>query len=80
MDSRFLNRLQGEYAPSAGDLVLTLTGEFLGIMVNDQYCAQLTSLEPSVSIPWDAKGATKSVGETLTSMKRGVGNLDSRLR
>lgn len=80
MDSRFLNRLQGEYAPSAGDLVLTLTGEFLGIMVNDQYCAQVTSLETSTSIPWDAKGAAKGVGEALSSIKRGVGNLDSRLR
>lgn len=80
MDSRFLNRLQGEFAPSAGDLVLTLTGEFLGIMVNDQYCALVTSLEPATSLPWDAKGASKGVGEALSSMKRNVGNLDPRLR
>ena len=80
MDSRFLNRLQGEYAPSAGDLVLTLTGEFLGIMVNDQYCAQVTSLETANSVPWNAKGASKGVGEVLSSIKRAVGNLDSRLR
>lgn len=80
MDSRFLNRLQGEYAPSAGDLVLTLNGEFLGIMINDQYCAQVTSLEPSTPLPWDAKGAAKGVGEALFPIKRSVGNLDSRLR
>jgi hypothetical protein len=80
MDSRFMNRLQGEYAPSAGDLVLTLAGEFLGMMVNDQYCAQVTSLEPSVSLSWDSKGASKGVGEALSSIKRSVGNLDSRLR
>ena len=80
MDSRFLNRLQGEYAPSAGDLVLTLTGECLGIMINDQYCAQVTSLESALSLPWDAKGAAKGLGEALSAIKRNVGNLDSRLR
>lgn len=80
MDSRFLNRLQGEYAPSAGDLVLTLTGEFLGIMINDQYCAQVTSLESSSPLPWNAKAAPQATGEALANLRRSVNNLDSRLR
>ena len=80
MDSRFFNRLQGEYAPSAGDLVLTLTGEFLGIMVNEQYCALITSLEPSSTIPWNPQGAAKGLGEALNAVKRNVARLDSRLR
>ena len=80
MDSRFFNRLQGEYAPAAGDLVLTLTGEFLGIMVNEQYCALINSLEPSSTLPWSPQGAAKGLGEALFTVKRNVANLDSRLR
>jgi hypothetical protein len=38
----FSNALFGDFAPVArGDLVLSKTGEFLGIMVNRDYCALL---------------------------------------
>ncbi|MFA9196451.1 MAG: hypothetical protein ACEQSM_02430 [Aliarcobacter sp.] len=80
MDSRFLNRLQGEYAPSSGDWVLTLGGEFLGIMVNDRICALVTSLEPGLPLPLNPKGAERTVGETLSSLKRATASLDSILR
>jgi hypothetical protein len=80
MDSRFLNRLQGEYAPEAGDLVLSLNGEFLGVMVNDQFCALVPSLEAGPALPLDAKGASRGVGETLATLKRKASALDSRLQ
>jgi len=80
MDSRFLNRLQGEYAPSSGDLVLTLGGEFLGMMINDRYCALVPSLETGTSLPLDSKGAQQSAGATLTTLQRATAQLDSRLR
>jgi hypothetical protein len=80
MDSRFLNRLQGEYAPSSGDLVLTLGGEFLGVMINDHYCALVPSLETGTSLPLDSKGAQQSAGAALTTLQRATAQLDSRLR
>ena len=80
MDSRFLNRLQGEYAPSSGDLVLTLGGEFLGLMINDSFCARVTSLETAIPLPLDSKGAQQSVGSALTTLQRAAAKLDSRLR
>lgn len=80
MDSRFLNRLQGEYAPSAGDLVLTLGGEFLGLMINDQYCALISSLETGTALPLDAKGAKQAAGTALSSLQRATAQLDPRLR
>jgi hypothetical protein len=39
VDTRFFRRLFGDFAPSRGDLVLSKTGEILGIMVNSDYCA-----------------------------------------
>jgi hypothetical protein len=39
VDNRFFRRLFGDFAPSRGDLVLSKTGEILGIMVNSDYCA-----------------------------------------
>jgi len=80
MDSRFLNRLQGEYAPEAGDLVLSLNGEFLGVMVNDHFCALVPSLEPGSALPLDPKGASRGVGETLATLRKKASALDSRLQ
>ena len=80
MDSRFLNRLQGEYAPEAGDLVLSLNGEFLGVMVNDQFCALVPSLEPGPALPLDPKGASRGAGETLATLKKRASALDFRLQ
>lgn len=47
MDNRLVRRLFGDYAPSRGDLVLTKTGELLGIMVNAEYCALVNNFLPS---------------------------------
>jgi hypothetical protein len=41
VDNRFFKRLFGDFSPKRGDLVLAKTGELLGIMVNDNYCAVL---------------------------------------
>ena len=80
MDSRFLNRLQGEYAPEAGDIVLSLNGEFLGVMINDRFCALVSSLLPGPALPLDSKGASRSAGETLAILKKRASALDSPLR
>jgi hypothetical protein len=39
MDNRLVRRLFGDYSPSRGDLVLSKTGELLGVMVNNDTCA-----------------------------------------
>ncbi|HWA85111.1 MAG TPA: hypothetical protein VG710_02715 [Opitutus sp.] len=38
VDNSVFKRLFGDFAPSRGDLVLSKTGELLGIMVNSNYC------------------------------------------
>ena len=42
VDNRLFKRIFGDFAPSRGDLVLSKTGELLGIMVNSDYCALVT--------------------------------------
>src|SRR5207248_8766552 len=47
VDNRLMKRLFGEFAPSRGDLVLSKTGELLGIMVNNDYCAIINNFLPA---------------------------------
>jgi len=47
MDNRLVRRLFGDFSPSRGDLVLSKTGELLGIMVNNEYCALVNNFLPS---------------------------------
>lgn len=41
LDNRVVTRLFGEISPKRGDLVFSKTGEIVGIMVNNDYCAVL---------------------------------------
>ena len=50
VDNRLFKRLFGDFAPSRGDLVLSKTGELLGIMVNSDYCALVNNFLPSKTI------------------------------
>jgi hypothetical protein len=51
VDNRLVRRLFGDFAPSRGDLVLSKTGELLGIMVNSGTCALITNFLPQKSLP-----------------------------
>ena len=50
MDNRLVRRLFGDFATSRGDLVLSKTGELLGIMVNRDYCALVNNFLPVQTI------------------------------
>jgi len=50
VDNRFFKRLFGNFAPSRGDIVLSKTGEILGIMVNNDYCAVVNNFLPAHKI------------------------------
>lgn len=45
MKSGFFKALFGEFSPSSGDLVLSKSGELLGVMVNPDYCVLLRNLD-----------------------------------
>jgi chemotaxis protein histidine kinase CheA len=50
MDSKVLSKLFGDFAPTSGDMVFTLKGEFLGIMSNSDYALKIRDLNVEDSI------------------------------
>jgi hypothetical protein len=50
VDNRFFKRMFGDFSPKRGDLVFAKTGELLGIMVNNDYCAVLKNFAPLQSL------------------------------
>ncbi len=63
VDNRLFKRMFGDFAPKRGDLVFAKTGELLGIMVNNDYCAvlkdftPLKTIQPGADIKSQATGA-----------------------
>jgi X-X-X-Leu-X-X-Gly heptad repeat protein len=51
VDNRLFRRLFGDFSPSRGDLVLSKTGELLGVMVSAETCALISHLLPSTGFP-----------------------------
>lgn len=47
LDNRITTRLFGEIAPKRGDLVFSKTGDLIGLMVNNDYCAVLGNFSAS---------------------------------
>src|SRR5687768_9165385 len=50
VDNRFFKRMFGDFSPKRGDLVFAKTGELLGIMVNNDYCAVLKNFSAAKTI------------------------------
>ena len=50
LDNRITTRLFGEIAPKRGDLVFSKTGDLIGIMVNNDYCAVLGNFTASYTL------------------------------
>jgi hypothetical protein len=50
VDNRILTRLFGEIPPRRGDLMFAKTGELIGIMVNNEYCAVLSDFAAAQSL------------------------------
>jgi len=67
VDNRLFKRLFGDFAPSRGDLVLSKTGELLGIMVNSDYCAVVNNFLPNKTITL-GDVATQHTGDLLNAL------------
>ena len=62
VDNRLFKRMFGDFAPKRGDLVFAKTGELLGIMVNNDYCALLKNFAAQKSIQAGADIRSQSTG------------------
>ena len=68
MDNRLMKRLFGDFATSSGDLVLSKTGELLGIMVNHDYCVLITNFLPTKTIRTGDNIADQHTGATFDEL------------
>jgi hypothetical protein len=80
MDSHFFKRLAGAFSPSTGDLVLSETGELLGLMVNNSYCAIVNNFLPAKTITTGEDVAAQQTGAILNALIARVGSLPYRLQ
>jgi uncharacterized coiled-coil DUF342 family protein len=80
MDSHFFKRLAGAFSPSTGDLVLSETGELLGIMVNNSYCAIVNNFLPAKTIETGDDLSAQNTGEILNGFEARLQNLPFRLQ
>ena len=62
VDNRLFKRLFGDFSPKRGDLVFAKTGEILGIMVNNDYCALLKNFSASKTIQAGADIKNQATG------------------
>ena len=80
MKNRLFNRLFGEFSPSAGDIVLSKSGEFLGIMVNNEYCAVVRSFAPMPGGMIESRLSRDEVRRRLEELRGRVERLAMPLR
>jgi hypothetical protein len=80
MDNRFFKRLAGEFTPSTGDLVFSKTGELLGIMVNDDFCAVIDNFLPARTIKTGEKVPDQRTGAILNELVARLHRLPFRLQ
>lgn len=73
LDNRIVTRLFGEISPKRGDLVFSKTGDLIGMMVNNEYCAVLGNFTPAYTLRTGDNPEPKTstiLGEAWTRLQR----------
>jgi hypothetical protein len=70
VDNRLVRRLIGDFSPSRGDLVLSKTGELLGVMVSSDTCALINNFLPSRALPLGADLKATPTGPVLEAVAK----------
>lgn len=78
MDNRLLRRLFGDFSPSRGDLVLSKTGELLGVMVTSDLCAMVDEFLPQATIR-TGDTSQQNLEALLRRLQETVARMDRRL-
>jgi len=80
MDRSLFRGLFGKFNPSRGDLVMSKTGELLGIMANDQYCAVLRKITPGFVIECGDNLRAQKAGQTLDQLGAQLRGMSAKLQ
>jgi hypothetical protein len=79
-DHNSLKGLFGKFNPSNGDLVLSKTGEFLGVMANNSYCAVIRNVEPAAVLRLGPEVRNQPTAQILSGLYTLVANLPYKLQ
>jgi hypothetical protein len=80
MKTKVFSRLFGEFSPSSGDLVVSRSGEILGLMVNSEYCVVLSDVQPAAGGTLDPALTKAAVGKKLEEFRAMVDRLPAGLQ
>lgn len=80
VDNRLFKRLFGDFSPSRGDLVLSKTGEILGIMVNSDYCAVVNNFLPTRKLATGDNVTAQQTSSMLNDINARVLSLPLKLQ
>ena len=80
VDNRLFKRICGDFAPKRGDLVFSKTGEFLGVMVNNDYCAVVKDFAPFKTITPGDDIRNQPIGAALDAVISRVRSLPLELQ
>jgi len=80
MDHNSLKGLFGKFNPSSGDLVLSKTGELLGVMANSGYCAVMRNFEPAVTFRFGPDGRNQQTAQSLAALYAYVADMPFKLQ
>jgi hypothetical protein len=80
MDRSLFRGLFGKFNPSRGDLVLSKTGEVLGVMVNNEYCAVLGKIAPIATLQCGDNLKAQQASQMLTQLQNRVVGLPLKVQ
>ncbi|MBK1878421.1 hypothetical protein [Pelagicoccus mobilis] len=80
MQTKIFSSIFGEFSPSTGDLVLSKTGELLGIMVNRRYCALVNNFVPISTLDLTKTLDAGELKKTLRVLNGSLNNFPEPLR
>jgi X-X-X-Leu-X-X-Gly heptad repeat protein len=80
VDNRFFKRVFGDFAPKRGDLVFAKSGELLGVMVNNDYCAVIKDFAAQKTIQAGADIRAQNTGAVFDDLIARVRSLPLKLQ
>jgi hypothetical protein len=80
MDRNSLKGLFGKFNPSRGDLVLSRTGELLGVMANNTYCVMIKNFNPTATFQFEQDIRDRQTGLTLSRLYSLIAGLPYKLQ
>jgi hypothetical protein len=80
VDNRLFKRIFGDFAPTRGDLVFSQTGQLLGVMVNNDYCALVKNFTPFRTVKTGDNLKAEGTGAVLDAITAHVRSLPPELQ